>query len=141
VSTSKTRISRKKSTDHLVPIVVIDDNKLASARQSTGDYHDNDDYDSSQVVPVGKEFSSLRSIQRSAKSQEDDNDSTNLTVKEFNYTMSLVDNKINVLYKLCRFIADQQQETSTTLKKLVVADELSDNFWNVSFLAYLENPF
>ena len=141
MSISKTRISRKKSTDHLVPIVVIDDNELASARQSAGDYHDNDDYDSSQVVPVGKEFSSLRSIQRSAKSQEDDNDSTNLTVKEFNYTMSLVDNKINVLYKLCRFIADQQQETSTTLKKLVVANELSDNFWNVSFLAYLENPF
>ena len=62
MSTSKTRISHKKFTDYLIPIVIIDDNELASARQSAGDYHDNDDYDSSQVVPVGKEFLLLQSI-------------------------------------------------------------------------------
>ena len=50
--------------------------------------------------------------------------------------MSLLDNKINVLYRLCRSINDKQQEISATLKKLVVADELSDSFWNVSFLTF-----
>lgn len=117
------------------PIVIIEDHELA--RQSSGDYN-KDDYDSLPSIPVGKEFSPIRSIQKSTGSQDSrmdyDSDSTNLTIKEFNYTVSLIDNKINVLYRLCRFIADQQQETSTALRKLVAADELTDNFWNVCFL-------
>jgi hypothetical protein len=48
--------------------------------------------------------------------------------------MSLIDNKINVLYRLCRSIGDKQHEDSATLKKLVAIDDLSDNFWNVSFI-------
>ena len=90
-------------------------------------------------MPAGKEFSPLQTIQKSTSSQGDDNKL--LTAKEFNYTLSLVDNKINVLYTMCRFIADQQQETSKALKKLVAVDELSDGFWNVSFFAYLEIYF
>ena len=30
-----------------------------------------------------------------------------LTIKEFNYTMKLMDEKINLIYKLCRYIGDQ----------------------------------
>ena len=47
--------------------------------------------------------------------------------------MTLIDNKINVLYKLCRHIGDEQQENSRLISKLVAIDELSDEFWNVSF--------
>lgn len=60
-----------------------------------------------------------------------------LTKKDFNYTMQLMDDKINSLYKLCRYISDQQEKMASSLKKLVSLDELSDNFWNVSYLTYL----
>lgn len=62
---------------------------------------------------------------------------TYLKTKDFNYTMQLMDDKINSLYKLCRYISDQQEKTATSLKKLVALDELSDNFWNVSYFTYL----
>ena len=62
---------------------------------------------------------------------------TYLKTKDFNYTMQLMDEKINSLYKLCRYISDQQEKTATSLKKLVALDELSDNFWNVSYFTYL----
>jgi hypothetical protein len=58
---------------------------------------------------------------------------TYLTKKDFNYTMGLVNEKINSIYKLCKFIADIQQEEKNSLKKLVAMDELSDNFWGVSY--------
>ena len=57
-----------------------------------------------------------------------------LTTNEFNYTMSVIDEKIGSLYKLCRFISETQQENKKALKKLVALDELSDVFWNVSYL-------
>src|SRR5256884_4679964 len=60
-----------------------------------------------------------------------------LKTKDFNYTMQLMDDKINSLYKLCRYISDQQEKMATSLKKLVVLDELSENFWNVSYFTYL----
>ena len=63
--------------------------------------------------------------------------STYLKTKDFNYTMQLMDDKINSLYKLCRFISDQQEKTANSLKKLVALDELSENFWNVSYFTYL----
>jgi len=56
-----------------------------------------------------------------------------LITKDFNYTMTLLDNKINALYKLCRHIGDEQQENSRLINRLVAVDELSDGFWNVSF--------
>jgi hypothetical protein len=61
---------------------------------------------------------------------------TYLKTKDFNYTMKLMDDKINSLYKLCRYISDKQENMETSLKKLVALDELSDNFWNVSYLIY-----
>jgi hypothetical protein len=57
-----------------------------------------------------------------------------VTNRDFNYTMHLMDNKINSLYKLCRYISDQQQQSTKSLTKLVALDELSDGFWNVSYL-------
>ena len=62
---------------------------------------------------------------------------TYLKTKDFNYTMQLMDDKINSLYKLCRYISDQQEKTATSLKKLVALDELLENFWNVSYFTYL----
>jgi hypothetical protein len=35
-----------------------------------------------------------------------------LTIKKFNYTMNLLDSKINSIYKLLRHISDQQQKDS-----------------------------
>ena len=64
-----------------------------------------------------------------------------LTKEEFTYAISLLDDKINTLYKLCRYISDQQQKNTSSLQKLVVADELSDDFWNVSILIYLISLF
>ena len=57
-----------------------------------------------------------------------------LTTNEFNYTMSVIDEKIGLLYKFRRFISETQQENKKALKKLVALDELSDVFWNVSYL-------
>jgi hypothetical protein len=59
-----------------------------------------------------------------------------LTAKEFYYTMDLVDKKINSLYKLSKHVAEQQKQNSQLLKKLVALDELSDEFWNVRYLAF-----
>lgn len=112
------------STPNKQPIVIIDpidDDRTDKNGSDSG--HDNQ---SSSSLPLGKEFSPIPTAQLS-------NEGSYLTVKEFNYTMTLLDNKINTLYKLCRYISDNQQESSKTLKKLVVEDELSDTFWNVSF--------
>ena len=48
--------------------------------------------------------------------------------------MELVNEKINAMYKLCKFIADTQQDGKKSLQKLVAIDELSDSFWAVSYL-------
>ncbi len=42
--------------------------------------------------------------------------------------MELVNEKINAMYKLCKFIADTQQDGKKSLQKLVAIDELSDGF-------------
>ncbi|GES94887.1 hypothetical protein GLOIN_2v1870636 [Rhizophagus clarus] len=55
-------------------------------------------------------------------------DSSHVTLKDFNYSITLIDKKINTLYKICRFISSQQQENSKSLNKLVALDELSDGF-------------
>jgi hypothetical protein len=61
---------------------------------------------------------------------------TYLMTKDFNYAMTVLDDKINSLYRLCRYIGDQQQNMADSLQKLVVLDELSEQFWNVSYLIY-----
>ncbi|GET03194.1 hypothetical protein GLOIN_2v1870636 [Rhizophagus clarus] len=60
-------------------------------------------------------------------------DSSHITLKDFNYSITLIDKKINVLYEICRFISSQQQENSKSLNKLVAFDELSDGFWNRAY--------
>ena len=61
---------------------------------------------------------------------------TYLMTKDFNYAMTVLDDKINSLYRLCRYIGDQQQNIANSLQKLVALDELSEQFWNVSYLIY-----
>jgi hypothetical protein len=70
---------------------------------------------------------------------ESSEDKKYLTANEFYYTMDLVDKKINSLYKLNKYVADQQHQNTQLLKKLVALDELSDEFWNVRYLAFYFN--
>ncbi|KAF0517620.1 hypothetical protein F8M41_016886 [Gigaspora margarita] len=48
------------------------------------------------------------------------NETRLFTVDDFNYTITLLDSKINALYKLCRF-----------LRKLTMLDGLTEKFWNI----------
>jgi hypothetical protein len=48
--------------------------------------------------------------------------------------MKIMDEKINALYKLCRYIGEQQEQNTKSLKKLIAFDELSDQFWSVGYL-------
>ncbi|CAG8503683.1 12680_t:CDS:2 [Gigaspora margarita] len=48
-------------------------------------------------------------------SDEDNNFSDSLIADDFNYTISIVNSKLNTLYKLCRFLGDQQQQVSKDL--------------------------
>lgn len=63
---------------------------------------------------------------------------TYLTKEEFDYTIKLLDAKINSIYKLCKYIGDKQNENSKDLKRLVALDELSEEFWNVSNLTHFQ---
>ena len=58
-----------------------------------------------------------------------------VTVAEFEFCLSRVDEKINSLYKLCLRLDKRQQEILKGIKKLVALDELSDGFWKI--LEYL----
>jgi hypothetical protein len=84
--------------------------------------------DRENALPTGKEDSHSRSGTPPLQYE-----GPYLTNKEFIYTMGLLDKKITTLYRLCRHISEQQQENSKSLKKLVAIDELSEQFWNVSF--------
>ncbi|GBC18999.2 hypothetical protein GLOIN_2v1846469 [Rhizophagus irregularis DAOM 181602=DAOM 197198] len=53
-----------------------------------------------------------------------------LTVKEFNYAMNALDGKVNAIYKLCRYIGDQQQKSIQDTQNVAKSDVLSDDFWN-----------
>ena len=66
---------------------------------------------------------------------------TYLTKEEFDYTMNLFDTKINLIYKLYRYIGDKQNDNSKDLKRLVALDELSEEFWNVSNLTHFAALF
>jgi hypothetical protein len=85
------------------------------------DNEDFDDYDSRDNCD------DLKSLPKSHDSKE-----SYITTNEFNYSMNLLNEKITSLYKLCRFISDQQQKNTQLLQKLVIADELTNDFWNVS---------
>lgn len=117
---------------------VVVDTRRKSRDPSSVEMVDADNLNDDNPLPVSKEFSSLRSLAKSASTSTSSTPTPQtqgpyLTTKDFNYTMTLLDNKINALYKLCRHIGDEQQENSRLISKLVAIDELSDGFWNVSF--------
>lgn len=124
---------------------VVVDTRRKSRDPSSVEMVDADNLNDDNPLPVSKEFSSQRSLAKSASTSTSSTPTPTsstptpqtqgpyLTTKDFNYTMTLLDNKINALYKLCRHIGDEQQENSRLISKLVAIDELSDGFWNVSF--------
>ncbi|CAG8724753.1 18764_t:CDS:2 [Racocetra fulgida] len=65
----------------------------------------------------------MKKRQRNQLQQQSDNvlvseetDKTNLLmVDDFNYSIIILDSKLNSLYKLCRFFGDQQQQFSKDL--------------------------
>lgn len=67
---------------------------------------------------------------------EEDPSDIYLRKKDFNYTMELIDTKLTSVYKLCKYISEVQQTEKKCLQKLVALDELTDSFWNVSYLTY-----
>lgn len=81
---------------------------------------------------------SLPQQPQQASQFEISSDERSLTYAEFTYSINLINNKINSIYQLCRFISDQQQQLSKDVKKLVAADELSDDFWKVFILNYFK---
>jgi hypothetical protein len=61
---------------------------------------------------------------------------TYLTTDDFEYTIGLLEKKINAIYKLTRYIGVKQKEIEKDIKRLVALDELSEDFWNVSNLIH-----
>src|SRR5205823_12647203 len=108
--------------DTLVPPylenVIVVDTRRKLRNPSSVEMVDADNLDDDNPSPVSKEFSSLRSLAKSASASTSTSSTLTLqtqagpylTTKDFNYTITLIDNKINALYKLCRHIGDEQQE-------------------------------
>jgi hypothetical protein len=67
---------------------------------------------------------------------KDDPSDIYLTKKDFSYAMGMIDKKLTSVYKLCKFISEVQQTEKKSLEKLAALDELTDSFWNVSYLIY-----
>lgn len=84
-------------------------------------------------------YDDIRYKRTNEKSSQIFEDERYLTTEKFNYTMKLLDEKINSLYRLLRHVSDQQQKDSNTIQRLVVIDELSDEFWNVSYFNIFSN--
>ena len=115
---------RKKSNESFTPMSIEDStNALLTRKKSTDSMMIDIDVNSSPPPPV--DFAPVQ----------------DLTIKEFNYTMKMMDDKISSIYRLCRYIGDQQREMATAIKKLVALDELSENFWNVSYLYTVKSFF
>src|ERR1041385_931882 len=94
---------------YLEDVVVIDDTRRKSRDPSSVEMVDADNLDDDNPLPISKEFSSLRSLAKSVSTSilsipTPQTQGPYLTTKDFNYTMTLIDNKINALYKLCRHI-------------------------------------
>ena len=116
---------RKKSNESFTPMSIEDStNALLTRKKSTDSMMIDIDVNSSPPPPPVD----LAPVQE-------------LTIKEFNYAMKMMDDKISSIYRLCRYIGDQQREMATALKKLVALDELSENFWNVSYLYTVKSFF
>ena len=103
-----------------------EDSRYNTSQEIRSNFDDNDNTEDS--------FEDYSLQIRDKDKHSHDKDETYLTKKDFNYTMELVNEKINAMYKLCKFIADTQQDGKKSLQKLVAIDELSDGFWGVSYL-------
>ena len=125
-----------KGTSDERPMVVDEDYEGEGEGKGEGD---TDNYEPRDVFGIsGKddEYMNASIICGSSKQtpyNSGDKARTYITTEEFNYTMGLLDAKINSVYRLCRYISDQQQQNTKSLKKLVAIDELSNDFWNVSY--------
>ena len=112
------------------PVVVDEDyegegeNDLMDTDETRDVLGKNDEYMNTSIIRGGSKQTPYNSGDKAR---------TYITTEEFNYTMGLLDAKINSVYKLCRYISDQQQQNTKSLIKLVAIDELSDDFWNVSY--------
>ena len=71
--------------------------------------------------------------------QASNNERSSLTYEEFDYTINLLNKKIDSIYHLCRFLGDQMQEQTKSIKKLVAIDELSEKFWKVLIFDYFQS--
>ncbi|RGB22921.1 hypothetical protein C1646_775295 [Rhizophagus diaphanus] len=63
----------------------------------------NDKYDNLLSSPAGRHYFPLQSPKQVTEKEK-----SYITSEEFNYTMNLLNSKVNALYKLCRYISDQQ---------------------------------
>jgi hypothetical protein len=128
-----------KGTSDERPMAVDEDYEGEGKGEGEGDLMDTDNYEPRDVLSIsGKddEYMNTSIIRESSKQtpyNSGDKARTYITTEEFNYTMGLLDAKLNSVYRLCRYISDQQQQNTKSLKKLVAIDELSDDFWNVSY--------
>ena len=83
-----------------------------------------DDDDPGAFLPTMKDFTPLEK----EPFFEGDDHRHYLTTDEFNYTMKILDDKINSIYKFCKFFGNEQQKQAKSLEKLVALDDLSDAF-------------
>ncbi|GBB97636.1 hypothetical protein RclHR1_03020014 [Rhizophagus clarus] len=115
---TQSTLSQRRSSDSIIDIISMDikDNSSLVEHEhlvERNTHISDQDYDTSPALD-GK------------------TDSSHVTLKDFNYSITLINKKINALYEICRFISSQQQENLKSLNKLVALDELSDGFWNKS---------
>ncbi|RGB21434.1 hypothetical protein C1646_778040 [Rhizophagus diaphanus] len=82
-----------------------------------------DEYDNLPSSPAGGYYFPLQSLKQVTEKEK-----SYVIYEKFNYTMNLLNSKVSTLYKLYRYISDQQQGNSKLLEKLVTLDELSDYF-------------
>ena len=112
-------IQRRKSSENLMEI---------------DDDFDSFDNNNQESVATRVNTTSYRPLQPLIKKSVS---MTYLTKEDFEYSIKLLDSKINAVYKLCKYLGEKQNENSKALKRLVALDELSEEFWNVSSLTYL----
>ena len=118
------RGSRRKSVERLTPMDV----DKADEFQDDEYFREFDDDNRRESVLTNVSISPVSRTSMPSKNVPEGY----LTKDDFNYTMNLFDKKINAIYKLCKYVSERQNENTKALNKLVVLDELSDDFWNVS---------
>ncbi|RGB24592.1 hypothetical protein C1646_772847 [Rhizophagus diaphanus] len=86
---------------------IININAMMTSRKNSNESFSmsiDDEYDNLPSSPVGGHYFPLQ-----LPKQVTEKEKSYVTSKEFNYTMNLLNSKVSALYKLCRYISDQQQ--------------------------------